>query len=129
MSDVKAREDETTSPEAVFRIAAVPFLTQVWPQERSLTTPGISQALADLPAAARGAFAEAVSVIERFLVPFECWSMVEYGLYGTDDGGLKLSLIDNREKGAAFLRLLDSTLGTAEGSVVPVDLADALDQV
>jgi len=117
------------SPEQLFRSAAAPFLLQVWPQERSLATPGVSQALADLPATAREAFAEAVDAIERFLVPFECWSILEYGLYGEKDDKPKLSTIDNHEKAAAFLRLLDSTIGTSEGAVVPYDLAEALDQV
>lgn len=118
-----------TSPEQLFRSAAAPFLERVWPQERSLATPGVSRALADLPATAREAFAEAVEAIERFLVPFECWSMIDYGLYGEEDGKPKLSSIDNPAKAAAFLRLLDLTIGTAEGSVIPYDLADALDQV
>ena len=117
------------TPEQLFRSAAVPFLQQVWPQERSLATPGVSRALADLPATAQEAFAEAVDAIERFLVPFECWSMHDYGLYGEEDGMPKLSSIDNHAKAAAFLRLLDLTIGTAEGSVTPHDLADALDQV
>ncbi|MDO8706085.1 MAG: hypothetical protein Q7J84_14175 [Sulfuricaulis sp.] len=117
------------SPEELFRSAARPFLQQVWPQERSLATPGVSQVLADLPATAREAFAEAVNTIERFLVPFECWSLVDYGLYGEEDGRPKLSIIDKHEKAAALLRLLDLTIGTAEGSVIPHDLADALDQI
>ena len=117
------------SPEQLFRSAAAPFLQLVWPQERSLATPGVSRALADLPATAQEAFAEAVDAIERFLVPFECWSMSDYGLYGKGDGKPKLSSIDNHVKAAAFLRLLDLTIGTAEGSVIPYDLADALDQV
>ena len=117
------------SPEHLFRSAAAPFLRQVWPQERSLATPGVSRALADLPATAEGAFAEAVDAINRFLVPFECWSMLEYGLYGEEDDKTKLSNIDNQEKAAAFLRLLDLTVGTAEGFVVPYGLSDALDQI
>lgn len=126
-----SREGEQTapSPEQLFRSAAAPFLQLVWPQERSLATPGVSRALADLPATAQEAFAEAVDAIERFLVPFECWSMSDYGLYGKGDGMPKLSSIDNHVKAAAFLRLLDLTIGTAEGSVIPYDLADALDQV
>jgi hypothetical protein len=117
------------SPAQLFRSAAAPFLQLVWPQERSLATPGVSRALADLPATAQEAFAEAVDAIKRFLVPFECWSMVDYGLYGEDNGRLKLSSIDNHAKAAALLRLLDLTIGTTEGSVIPYDLADALDQV
>ena len=117
------------SPEQLFQSAAAPFFLQVWPQERSLATPGVSQALVDLPATAREAFAEAVDAIERFLVPFECWSILEYGLYGEKDDKPKLSTIDNHEKAAAFLRLLDLTIGTSEGAVIPYDLAEALDQV
>ncbi len=117
------------TPEGVFERAAKPFLRQVWPQERSLSTPGVSKALADLPATARNAFADAVNVIERFLVPFECWSMIDYGLYGDEMGEPKLANINDPEKAEAFLRLLHLTIGDAETSVIPTDLADALDQV
>jgi hypothetical protein len=75
------------------------------------------------------AFAEAVSAIERFLVPFECWSMLDYGLYGDEDGAKKLSTIDSETKASALLRLLDLTVGTSDGVVVPYDLTDALDQI
>ncbi|MDD5511393.1 MAG: hypothetical protein PHI12_11390 [Dehalococcoidales bacterium] len=122
-------EQAPPSPEQLFRDVAARFLRDVWPQEHSLATPGVSQALADLPATAQDAFAEAVDAIERFLVPFECWSMHDYGLHGEEDKNTKLSTINNPEKAAAFLRLLDLTIGTAEGSIVPYDLADALDQI
>jgi len=126
--DFSAQYEE--APDQVFRSAAAPFLQHVWPQERSLATPGVSQALAGLPATTRDAYVEAVDAIERFLVPFDCWSMIDYGLYGEEEGGRsKLSSIDVPEKAAAFLRLLDRTIGTAEGSVIPHELADALDQV
>lgn len=127
--DVANPEDVQRTPEHLFLAAAAPFLQQVWPQERSLVTPAISRALADLPATAHGMFADAVGIIERFLVPFDCWSMLDFGLYGDDGEQAKLSIIDNVEKAAAFLHLLDLTIGTAEGAVVPSDLADALDQI
>lgn len=117
------------SAAALFQSAAAPFFREVWPQERSLATPGVSGALADLPATSGEAFAEAVDAIERFLVPFDCWSMVDYGLYGEDDGEKKLSLIDDEAKARALLRLLDLTVGTSEGAVIPRDLTDALDQI
>ena len=117
------------SAQELFRSAAKPFLHRVWPQEQSLSTPGVSSALADLPATAQDAFAEAVGSIDRFLVPFECWSMADYGLYGDEDGEPKLSNINNQEKAAAFLRLLDRTIGVSENSVIPMDLGNALDQV
>ena len=123
------RRGQASLPEHAFRTAAMPFIQKVWPQERSLATPGVSRALAKLPATARQAFDEAVATIECFLVPFECWSMLEYGLFGEENGNSKLSIIDNPEKAVAFLRLLDRTIGIAEGSVIPYDLADALDQI
>jgi hypothetical protein len=62
-------------------------------------------------------------------VPFECWSMFDYGLYGDDGGVKKLSMIDEETKATALLRLLDLTIGTSEGAVIPYDLTDALDQI
>lgn len=117
------------SPEHLFRVSVVPFLQQVWPQERSLSTPGVSKAFADLPAAVGEEFAAAVDAIERFLVPFDCWSMIDFGLYGDEDGEPKLFAINDEAKAAAFLRLLDLTVGTAERAVVPHDLANALDRI
>jgi hypothetical protein len=122
-------ERTAPSPEQLFQLAAAPFLQQVWPQERSLATPGVSAALADLPATSRGAFADCVGAIERFLVPFECWTLVDYGLRGEEGGRPRLSIIDDQEKADALLRLLDLTVGAGEGAVIPHDLADALDQI
>ena len=82
LSTNSAEDGESPSAESLFESAAAPFLRDVWPQERSLATPGVSKAFADLPASSREAFVDAVKAIERFLVPFECWSMSDYGLYG-----------------------------------------------
>ena len=117
------------SPEQLFRSSAAPFLKRVWPQERSLTTPGVSRALADLPATAIEAFTVAVLVVEPFLVPFECWALHSYGLSLEGKAQGNISKIDDAEKAAALLRLLDLTVGTSEGAVVPHDLPDALDQI
>ncbi len=94
-----------------------------------MATPGVSGALAKLPATSREAFADAVEVIERFLVPFDCWSMLDYGLYGKDDGETELSIIDDEIKARKLLRLLDLTVGTSETAVIPRDLTDALDKI
>lgn len=118
------------SPEQLFQAAAKPFLRDVWPQEIYLTSPGISDRLSRLPAITRGEFAKAVRAIERFLVPFECWSMLDYGLYsGDSDRTPKLSMIDDEAKAEALLRLLNLTIGTAENAVIPYGLGDALAQV
>ncbi len=112
------------SPEQCFHSAAK-FLDKVWPQERSLTTQGISRAFAKLPAISQEAFVEAMNIIERFLIPFDCWLMADYGLHSDD----KLSTIDSPEKAEAFLRLLNLTIGTAERSIIPYDLSNALAQI
>ncbi len=117
------------SADEMFRLAIAPFLEKVWPQERSLATRGVSAAFADLPAAAGGAFSEAINAIERFLVPFDCWSMSDFGLAGDVDGAPRLASINTLEMATAFLHLLDLSIGTAEGSVIPMDLAEALDQI
>jgi hypothetical protein len=120
---------QPSSREGVFMSAVAPFLQKVWPQERSLSTPSVSKALAHLPAATRESFAKAVDAVEPFLVPFDCWSMLEYGLFGENGGKSKLSLVDSPEKAEALLRLLNATIGTAEGAIVPYDLPDALSQI
>ena len=118
----------------LFRLTVKPFLERVWPQERSLTTRGVSQELSCLPAASGEAFAEAFSGIERFLVPFDCWSMLDYGLYDDGDSGSEMTpkistAIDDEPKAHAFLRLLDSTIGESESSVIPHDLSNGLDRI
>jgi hypothetical protein len=129
LSENQHEDQNLPSAAELFRSAAAPFLREVWPQERSLATPSVSGAFSDLPATSGDAFAEAVDAIERFLVPFECWSMVDYGLFGDEGEVKKLSVIDDETKAKAFLRLLDLTIGSSEGAVIPYDLTDALDQI
>jgi hypothetical protein len=129
LSDYNVKAGEATSPESIFRSSVKPFLEEVWPQERSLATPGVARAFADLPYTCRDSFAEAVTVIERFLVPFDAWSLSDYGLRGAVPGGQRLSLIRTRSDAEALLKLLELTVGTSDGAIVPSDLAAALDQI
>ena len=139
LSEASTQESDPLSPEHLFRSAVKPFfLQQFWPPERSLVSPGISDRLSRLPAITRGKFAEAVDAIERFLVPFDCWAMIDYGLYGDDEIELlkkfdgekpKLAIIDDKSKAQALLRLLDRTIGKAENAVIPDDLGNVLEQV
>lgn len=129
LSTSQPADQNAPSAADLFRSAATPFLRDVWPQERSLATPGVSSAFADLPATSGDAFAEAVDAIARFLVQFDCWSMIDYGLYGDDGETKKLSIINDETKARAFLLLLDLTIGSSEGAVIPHDLTDALDQI
>lgn len=126
---IQKNENPTDSPEKRFRRSVVTFLTDVWPQERSFATPASSKALADLPAAAGNAFVEAVNLIDRFLVPFPCWSIHDYGLYGQAHGKPKLAMINTVAKAKAMLKLLDLTIGTSETAVIPHDLSKMLDHL
>lgn len=120
---------EQLTPEELFQTAVLPFLHEVWPQERSLVTRGISAAFARIPASVMGVFANAVNSIERFLVPFECWGMYEYGLEMDEGERSDLAKIDNTEKSTALTRLLDLTIGSTEGAVIPQDLSLALERI
>ena len=122
------------SPAEVFRSAVRPFLQQAWPQERSLGTPTVSQELSGIPAVTGEAFEEAVEEIERFLTPFDCWSMLDYGFYDNGETGDEITpqlstMIDDEPKARALLRLLDRTIGDAQDAVVPHDLSLALQQI
>ena len=130
VSDRSELSDDPLSSENLFQSAAKPFLQKVWPQERSLTSPGISHSLANLPATARGRFAEAVEMIKRFLVPIECRSMRDYGLHEAGNHQwATLAMIDDETKANALLCLLGLTIRTDENAVIPYDLGDALARV
>jgi hypothetical protein len=115
--------------EEVFKVAVGPFIAQVWPQERSLAAPSTSREFAPIPASSKGEFANAVSVLQRFLVPFDCWSLMDYGLYRDDDMDEPLKFIDDAQKCRALLELLDQTVGIGEGAVIPYDLGKALQRI
>jgi hypothetical protein len=114
--------------EQIFNRSVRPFLETVWPQEAMLATPGVAKALADLPITCGEAFVDAVNAISHFLVPFESWSMHDYGIACRGEGS-NIGLINSQEKAAALLRLLDRTVGGADGTPVPYDLGEALEQV
>ena len=108
----------------VFRSAVQPFFQQAWPQERSLATREVSQELSGIPAVSGDAFVETVEEIERFLTPFDCWSMLDYGFYDNSETGDGMTpqlatMIDDEPKGYALLRLLDRTIGDTHNAVGP----------
>ena len=118
----------------VFRSAVRPFLQQAWPQERSLGTPTVSHELSGIPAVTGEAFEEAVEEIERFLTPFDCWSMLDYGFYDNGETGDETTpqlstMIDDEPNARALLRLLDRTIGDAQNAVIPYDLSLALNRI
>lgn len=114
--------------DALFRQAIRPFLQRVWPQERTLVTEGVASAFVTLPSVCDEAFVEAADAVERFLVPFSCWSLLDFG-FERDGAGPTLADIDDEEKCEALLRLLDRSVGSADKAVVPYDLGAALDRI
>ena len=122
---VKARKDDASSPEERFRAVVKPVIEGVWPKELSLRSRPVSDSLAGLPARCGRAFAEAVWAIERFLTPFDCWSLYDYRMYGDDVETRQLQL-KTKGDAKAFLRLLDLTVGEEETAIVPHDLERGL---
>lgn len=129
VNDVSSAKNSTHSARDVFVSAVAPFLRVIWPQEYSLATPGVSKAFAVLPAASKEAFAIAVDTVNRFLVPFDAWSMIDYGLYGESEGKQKILIVDDAVKARAFLLLLDKTISPEERGVVPHELGVALSHI
>ena len=125
---------ESLPPRRTFLSAVKPFLEHVWPQERSLATSGVSHHFSCLPAVSGEAFAEAVDEVARFLVPFNCLSLLAFGFNESDlseaFGMPRLSdAINDAPKAQALLRLLDLTVGDSQTAVVPDDLSAALDRI
>ena len=122
------------SPHRTFLSAIRPFLEHVWPQERYLATAGVSRHFSCLPAVSGEAFVEAVAEIERFLIPFDCGSMLSYGFceaHVSEQMRMpRLSdVIDDAPKAQALQRLLDLTVGDSQDAAIPDDLSVALDQI
>ena len=118
----------------LFRATVKPFLRSVWPQERSLATPGISRQMVQIAPLAGDAFVEAVAEIERFLDPFASDSMLAYGFYDGDMADEmrtpQMSVtIDDDATAGALLRLLDRTIGDTTDAVYPEDLGVALERI
>lgn len=129
LADNSASGKSSHTIENLFHSAILPFLESVWPQEQSLVTPGSSAAFARLPASVGDAFAEAVDAVERFLVPFNCWSLHDYGFYDRGEITPAFPLGKSPRSAPALIKLLDATIAGTEGAVIPMDLAQALDHV
>lgn len=110
----------------VFSTAGTRFLEDVWPRDRSLVTPGVAKAFAELPAASGEAFSAAVDAVMSLLVPFDCHTLMDFGFGTGRTEGEGLELIGDQAKARALLDLLDATVGSDEDATVPYDLSDAL---
>lgn len=109
-----------------FRSSVGRFLQEMWPLESTLSTPGVSAAFAKLPALVGEAMVDAVNLIRPFIVPFNCWSLGDFGLWNVDGKESQLLKVNTPAKAKAILELLDASIGDSDTSVVPYDLAKAL---
>ncbi|OKP69137.1 hypothetical protein BTE77_28370 [Ensifer adhaerens] len=98
----------------------------VWPKELTLSSRQVSEGLAELPAAAGPYYAEAAELVLPYLTPFDCWSMFDYGVLDSTSTDDRFAVIDDRTKAAAFLAILDKTIGSEERAIIPNGLEGAL---
>jgi hypothetical protein len=125
---LKATETFDLTSQAAFALVKSIF-EQVWPQERTLNTPAVSDALVELPAAADDAFADMVEMILPYLTPFDCWSLWEYGVWSQKDDKRAIHHVDTPAAAGAFLSMLDRTIGQQDGARVPNGLDQALKHI
>jgi hypothetical protein len=130
MSETNVSDPEF-SRETLFRKAITPFIKAVWPKEPFLVTPSIAQAFARLPAATRTAFSEAVELIERYIIPFECYSLYSFGMNYSNDNKLKMlkEIIDSSKAAESFLTLLDKSIAYIDSPIRPVELSEILGHI
>jgi hypothetical protein len=119
-------QDQVSTREDRFRKVVKPFLDNAWPKELNLTSRQLSNALAELPAKCGSAFSEGVDLLERYLTPFDCWGMYEFGVHSSAEDH-SFSLTKDAPTGEALLRLLDHAIGVEEHAVFPNDLGKGLE--
>ncbi len=124
----KILERDVISPEDFWKRVIYPILEKVWPRDVHLITPGISDAFANLPVLSGECFSTAVEEINRYLLPFECWSLSDYG-FGFQDKDELANVVTDSSKAEALLKLLDKTIGSEEEAVIPYDLSTALEHI
>jgi len=113
LRDVAGGDDaQPASRTAVFLSAIVPFFERIWPRESTLSTSVISAHFACVPAISGDAFERAVNLVEKYLLPFDVWTMASYGFF-RKEGDRSLAMVDDPAKAGALLTLLDRTIGTA----------------
>lgn len=101
----------------------------VWPKERTLNAALVSKELAGLPATAPGRYAEAAEIVMPYLVPFDCWSLHDYGVYEGPFGEKVIGKVESKDDAKAFLAVLDATVGESDQAVIPRGLDRALTYV
>jgi hypothetical protein len=102
------------------------FFAEVWPLEPSLQSPASANDFARIPASVGPQhFADAVSTIAPFLVPFRVWSVEsEFDLQTSEDWTKEIARMHAEE----LVTLLSLSIGDEQGNRV-FDLGSLLDQL
>ena len=127
VSKQESQKDQLRTPENLYTAAIKPFIDDIWPKEQNMSTPMISKAFAKLPATTVNCFSDAVNLIERYLQPFDCYNMRDFGLYsGKEDEQIIEKIVSTAESAKALLVLLNSSIAYGEYPVRPHELEKAL---
>jgi hypothetical protein len=127
-------EAKDKSPAEQFTSAVEPFLREIWPGDHTLRSTSVSSVLAALPAAAGGQFVAAMRAVAHLIIPFDAWSLTTFGYYdrSKDTDGVtrqRFREMSSPEEAAAWLELLDLSIGRGDGAVYPRELSTALDGI
>lgn len=122
------RAGNNVTPEAAFFIFRDAF-SAIWPKEKTLNSSQVSDVFASIPAAAVGHFAEAADIVLPHLVPFDCWSLHDYGVYDRPSGDKSITNVESAADAKAFMAILDATIGEQDGAVIPRGLDKALTHI
>ncbi|MGP4806186.1 hypothetical protein ACSV5G_20675 [Agrobacterium cavarae] len=98
----------------------------VWPKELTLSSKAVSDKLADLPADAGEFYVELAELVLPYIAPFDCWSLYDFGVIDMNEPAYTIEIIDDAKKAAAFLAILDRSVGGEDGAVIPDGLEQAL---
>lgn len=120
--------DDDLSEEKRFEIVKSVFL-DVWPKELTLSSKAVSERLARLPAEASSCYVEATQMVLPYLTPFDCWSLYDFGVIDLDEDQEKFKIINDPNKAAAFLAVLDRSVAGDDGAIVPSGLEEALSHI
>jgi hypothetical protein len=108
-----------------FNVVAAVF-NRVWPKELTLGSKGLSQALIEIPALAKGHYREGVELILPYVSAFDCWSLWDFRIWEDPTSEEKRSVIKTEDDGLALLALLDRSISGEDGAVIPHDLEQGL---
>jgi hypothetical protein len=126
--DFLANDKLPFKPAERFKLFKATFIA-LWPQDRTLNSPIATEQLVRLPAASRTHFAEVAAIILPFIVPFDCWSLHNYGVIVSGDGTRSIHFVESPADAESFLEVLHRTVGETDNARVPNSLERALDHI